>query len=244
MLREIQKEGFMRILFFSLILGFTSVTFSRPTEGQRLLNQAIMSNDVSTVKQTLQLRFDINEKSEQGLYPIHVASKKDVKDEILELLLKAGANPNLQNGLGQTPLHLALLENSTHKVDLLLKAQANPSIADRRGNTALHLAAENNTSGEIKILLASSQVKIDLRNDRGYTALMLACLRFHPSPESVEALLKAGADRTILQFGRFTAQDFAEGMRDYFKKNPERFALELEAQEKIVKYFSLFDAKF
>lgn len=234
----------MPILLFSLILGFNFPSFSRPSEGQRILNQAIMANDVSAVKQTLQLRFDINEKSEQGLYPIHVASKKAAKDEILELLLKAGANPNLQDSNGQTALHLALMENSTHKVELLLKAQANPSIADHRGNTALHFAAEKSSADVMKKLTSSAQLKINLRNGRGYTALMLACLRFHPSPGSVEALLKVGADKTILQFERFTALDFAEGMLDYFKKYPDRFALEIAAQENIIKYFSLTPAPF
>ena len=52
-----------------------------------------------------------------------------------QLLLKAGANPNIQNNYGYTPLHTS----KSPKINkLLLEAGANHTIQNRHGDTPLH----------------------------------------------------------------------------------------------------------
>ncbi len=224
-----------KIFIFALGLVLPLQGFTASLEGQRILIQAIIANDVSTVKQTLHHRFDINEKSGQGHYVIHMATRKEVKDEILELILKAGARPDVKNREGQTPLHLAVLGDSPKKVLLLLKANADPSIGDSLGNTPLHLNADGKGSPSLTpLLLQSKKMNVNLKNGRGYTALMLASLRFSPVFSVVESLLKSGADPSIINLGRFTALDFAQGMLDYFKKHSEKYSGAIAEQEKIL----------
>uniref|UniRef100_A0A8C4X3V3 NF-kappa-B inhibitor alpha n=1 Tax=Erpetoichthys calabaricus TaxID=27687 RepID=A0A8C4X3V3_ERPCA len=47
---------------------------------------------------------------------------------------------NVQNDLGQTALHIAVIVKQPDTVRKLLRAGANPEIQEREGNTALHIA--------------------------------------------------------------------------------------------------------
>lgn len=57
--------------------------------------------------------------------------------ECTSLLLKAGANPNIQNKFYWTALMYASSNGHIKSVRLLLQAGANPNIKDNRGYTAL-----------------------------------------------------------------------------------------------------------
>ncbi|MDG7057357.1 MAG: ankyrin repeat domain-containing protein [Wolbachia endosymbiont of Penenirmus auritus] len=61
-------------------------------------------------------------------------------DYAMDLLLKAGANPNKQDSRGRTPLHYATGLNC---IALLLEGKADPSIRDNRGRTPLQVAIDN-----------------------------------------------------------------------------------------------------
>lgn len=50
---------------------------------------------------------DIHASNENGTTLLHYASMQG-RDDILELLIKKGANPNIANNRGTTPLHKAL----------------------------------------------------------------------------------------------------------------------------------------
>ena len=59
--------------------------------------------------------------------------------KIVKLLLKNGADPNIQNKNGQTVLHMSLLNLPVIKL-LLSHKSTNPNIQDNNGNTILHLS--------------------------------------------------------------------------------------------------------
>ena len=73
--------------------------------------------------------------------------------EILELLLKAGANPNLSNDKMQYPMHFAAFNNHTECVKILLKYDASTYVLDRKGRTP----AEDTKDVEIRELILSSR---------------------------------------------------------------------------------------
>lgn len=58
-----------------------------------------------------------------------------------EAILERGANPDIQNGDGQTALHTAIQldPRSCRMVDILLQAGSSPSILDEDTKTVLHL---------------------------------------------------------------------------------------------------------
>ena len=59
--------------------------------------------------------------------------------EIAKFVIKAGADLNLQDEVGDTALMYASNAGSTEMVKILLKAGADPNIPDKDGNTPLHL---------------------------------------------------------------------------------------------------------
>ena len=60
--------------------------------------------------------------------------------KIVELLIKAGANIDLQDSRGRTALYIASLIGHTGIVELLIKAGANIDLQDSRGRTAFDRA--------------------------------------------------------------------------------------------------------
>lgn len=64
--------------------------------------------------------------------------------EIFELFIKKGANVNLQNSLGETPLHKAIFNNSVRllMVDLLIQHKADVNKVNKHGETPLHYASQ------------------------------------------------------------------------------------------------------
>lgn len=61
---------------------------------------------------------------------------------VIAALLEHGADPNVQDALGRTPLLLASSQGDAILADLLLQRGAQPDIQDSLGNTALTQAVE------------------------------------------------------------------------------------------------------
>ena len=61
--------------------------------------------------------------------------------EATEYLLKQGADPNIPNNLGETPLHQAADNSQYAMAELLLKYKANPNYQQNDGDSPLHHAA-------------------------------------------------------------------------------------------------------
>ena len=60
------------------------------------------------------------------------------RDDILELLLSKGANPNIENSRSTTPLHKAAQRGELKCLILLLKAGADVNVQDDDGLTPVH----------------------------------------------------------------------------------------------------------
>ena len=73
---------------------------------------------------------------------------------ILDMLLKAGANPDVVTQPGHyTPLLLQARDDNTEAVALLLKAGANPNIKNDDKKVPLHFATQYNNTDMVKSLL-------------------------------------------------------------------------------------------
>jgi ankyrin repeat protein len=92
---------------------------------------------------------------------------------VAELLLESGANANLRNGEGQTPLHLATQLGDCDIMRLLLDRGADVDVQDRRRSTPLHLASDNRNSMTTQLLLRSG-ANVRVRNEDGRTPLQVA----------------------------------------------------------------------
>ncbi|WP_342263418.1 ankyrin repeat domain-containing protein [Spiroplasma endosymbiont of Clivina fossor] len=59
-------------------------------------------------------------KNRNGDSPLFYAVRNGNKITVIELLLASGADVNIQNGIGESPLHYAVLQENIAVVKLLL----------------------------------------------------------------------------------------------------------------------------
>ncbi|WP_341810873.1 ankyrin repeat domain-containing protein [Wolbachia endosymbiont (group B) of Chesias legatella] len=101
-------------------------------------------------------------RGESGLTLLHAASKLNHDGSILvDLLLQAGADPNIKSNEGKTPLHYAANRNYAYPIiDLLLEGKANPNIQDNTGKTPLQTVIDNNNVNSLECFLTKNQKKL------------------------------------------------------------------------------------
>lgn len=116
------------------------------------------------------------------------------RTEIVGLLLKNGANPNVVN-YGITPLHHAAGCGHTAIVKLLLEKGAIADVATQDGATPLQLAVSGGYT-EISKLLLEKRAKADVADQSGTTPLHLAILEGYT--EIAELLLENGVDPNFI----------------------------------------------
>jgi ankyrin repeat protein len=75
--------------------------------------------------------------------------------EITKILLESGANPNLQNDYGTSPLHYSSATNLFGAAKILIEYNANPNILNKNKKTPLHLASYFNNFNIVRLLLES-----------------------------------------------------------------------------------------
>jgi ankyrin repeat protein len=79
--------------------------------------------------------------------------------EVVEYLVKAGANPNSADKSGVTPLHRAVRNRCAGAVGVLLANGADPRRKNKSGSTPLHLAVQSTGRGGSGSPLAKEQQK-------------------------------------------------------------------------------------
>ncbi|KAI8139434.1 ankyrin repeat-containing domain protein [Fennellomyces sp. T-0311] len=149
-------------------------------------------------------KLDPRKKDTSGRTQLHkFAIRGDVN--VVETLLKAGANPNESDNAGWTPLHEAALRGRDQVVQLLLEngADANSKGADQ--DTALHDAVENNHVQVIGHLLKYG-ASPHARNAKGLTPLEIAVENGY---DAIEQILK----RAIVKNGKKKAAQRTNGDR-------------------------------
>ncbi|CAD7092513.1 unnamed protein product [Hermetia illucens] len=140
-----------------------------------VIQMAIRTDDSKNMIQLLKLidKFQLNEvlqyQNERKETCLHIVCLFD-KPEYIRPLINLGANPNLPDNKGNTPLHIAIEENMTMCANRIIDPQ-------------------NYTQRSVRLI-------IDCANDDGLTPLHLAVMK--SNQQMVERLLKVGKASTKL----------------------------------------------
>jgi len=128
---------------------------------QNALNQAALTGDVATLNTLLSLETWVDFYTKDGQSALMKAAQGGNK-AATEVLLKAGADVNLQDSNGNSSLHhLARILNETSKdtLDLLVQSGANLELKNSLGETALDVAVKSSNSVGVELLIQKGAVK-------------------------------------------------------------------------------------
>ena len=109
--------------------------------------------------------YDFQFKEISDVTLLHIASEQINKPEIIDLLVKSGANVNAQDAEGFTPLHMAAIHGNLKIVKKLVDLEADVNIITTDGKNAAELAHLNEEL-EIEEYLESKMASSQRTKDR------------------------------------------------------------------------------
>ena len=140
---------------------------------------------LGAVRRLVDAKCDLNVQNNIGRCALHYTSHKGLGTQ---LLLDAGADPNIIDADGNTPLILAAAEGFDAVVKCLVERDCDCDVANKFGKTALHLLAmKNHWQGIVAIAEAGGDV--DIADAESAVPLWYAVN--HNRPEAVKGLLVA-----------------------------------------------------
>lgn len=130
-----------------ILLRHHAKVASRDSNGRSLLH---LADSREIVELLLRYQADLNARLPDGSTPLHRAAM--TRGASLEALLANGANPNLPDDLGQTPLHRAAKFSSVSSVEALLAKGADVDLRDKNNQSPLDLAMEDHRDDVVACL--------------------------------------------------------------------------------------------
>jgi ankyrin repeat protein len=153
--------------------------------GETLLYVAAEKGEIDMARTLIARGADAKARTPNGETVLHAASMIE-SAALTTALIQAGAEVGAANTDGETPLQWAALTGTFLAVKALADAGADLNVQDARlGNTPLHAAVSHDDIVLIHYLL-SRNVRTDLRNNQGLTALELAQSRGRASAKLFE----------------------------------------------------------
>ncbi|KAK9765884.1 ATP-dependent RNA helicase [Basidiobolus ranarum] len=203
----------------------------RNSNGRTPLSAAVTSNSLKMASYLCSLRpVKLDHKDDEGQTALHYACNFG-QVKAAKLLIQAGADVNVKNNEGMTPLIIVAYNGFVSLSTLLLKhGKAKINSRDSTSKSALMMASYAGHFGVVEALI-KYKASVDLTDKFGWSALMLAA--FSGQHAICSRLLTAGADPSIEALNGKTALDlaFSAGqtktarlLSKYIKKNNPSFS--------------------
>jgi ankyrin repeat protein len=150
-------------------------------EGLNAIMVSAVHRNKEMVMATLQWPLNINERSARsGATAIMLAVQARQRlvggeavdpEDIILALLEAGADPNISDNKGSTPLGYACLQGSLSTASLLLNFGAQADVANLYGFSILEAAYHSDKVEMVRMLVLGYGVDVDTRDSRGRTMI-------------------------------------------------------------------------
>ncbi|HYE70456.1 MAG TPA: ankyrin repeat domain-containing protein [Aquabacterium sp.] len=165
--------------------------------------KAVKLDDAAVVEQLMRRGFDPNSVDEAGQGALFLAMREGSFKVAATLLKAPGLKIDQANDAGETALMMAALRGHEEWLPQLVAQGAR---IEREGWTPLHYAATGPEPATVAWLLERG-ARVDPRSPNGTTPLMMAAR--YGSEESVDLLLRRGADPKLRNQLNLSAADFA-----------------------------------
>lgn len=108
-----------------------------------LMVQSVAVGNLHFVWLMVKLGADPNAKYDSKSSLIHAVFRRDCR--LLRFVIEAGADVNMADSFGLTPLHYAAMHGHSTMINILLTYGADPNVQDNVGWTPLHFAINSGT---------------------------------------------------------------------------------------------------
>ena len=186
------SSGFGNLTVVKMLVKAGAGVCVTDNEGDTCLILAACCGHTETVSYLVGLKdVAMNHSGDDGFTALHWAGQENYP-EVVQVLIDAGADIEVKDGVGRSPLLVSSCSGSLDVVKVLVKAGADVCVADNEGDTCLTLAAWFGQIETVRYLVGLPEVDMNQRGLRGRTALHMAVLKVHA--DVVEVLIDAGAD--------------------------------------------------
>ena len=143
---------------------------------ETILQLLLNYNDIKLINIILDKNINLNnQEKEYGLAAIHQSIINNLS-EITIKLIKKGADINIQDFYGNTPLMYAVNEKFIKQINIIINNNINYNLTNIHGETTLHLLLKNfvNYINYNKIIVLFIQnTNLDIQDNDGNTCLFL-----------------------------------------------------------------------
>jgi ankyrin repeat protein len=209
------------VLAGTIIVGAFVLGWLCATPSSLVLENAAKNGDLELLRKHLRAhpdrvdyRYDANFLN-GGQSLLHYACEGG-DPAIVGFLLQSGADPNLKDNHGKTPIYSLLSNNANEQrlqcLDLLLNAGIDLHSQNDQSEDPLFLAAQMHSPEYVSRLLAAGAPLNQKEAKVGWTPLHMACVqdeKKHGILSVIRMLLEAGADSTVQDFSGRTPVDLA-----------------------------------
>jgi ankyrin repeat protein len=184
-----------KLLTYNLFENMDDLHIKRMSE--QLLTAIVNKKPIAYIETLISNGADVNYNNSKALdTPFLTAGV--VKDiNIMDCLLKHGADINGVNKDGETALMLSILHNDFDIFNFLIKKGADVNIITKWSSTAIHYACRFNDTGEYVKPLIDAGSNLDVQDNSGFAAIHYAINNDFDRLIGIKELIKAGANLTL-----------------------------------------------
>ncbi|MHC4155523.1 MAG: ankyrin repeat domain-containing protein [Planctomycetota bacterium] len=154
-------------------------------------HKAVTNGDLETAQTLLDEQPTLVNSNNGDNEPPLLKALNGRQTDMVVLLVDRGADFDIKDNRGFTPLHCAAQSGQTEIAELLIARGASVEVTDRIGHTPLHTAAEGGQH-DIVVLLLAQRANVNAENRMGRTPLHVAAKTGHT--DVVDILIAQGAD--------------------------------------------------